>query len=600
MPSSLRNSCPARQVEMKKNIVFAVLSLIILFHLVNNYIWLKLDHLFIYPGFITNTIFHLHNQLVFYQKLKLLLGLDGPFFQKISSFVLLFESGAVGPQHEWPVFAYFVTSLANLFFGMTAFVSRFSNSLFMALSVIFTYLIAKECQNKRTGLIAAFLISFYPAVYGVSRLYDLDFFLIAMTAMVIYFLIRSGNFTRRKYSILSGLALGLGILTKGQIVIFVAGPLIFMFCSILKNAIMKFQGKKEAAHDFKPRYIFNNILIFFVLALGVSFVWWGIHFEEKIAILMNHLFAGYFPDKYNLFGLEFDLWTPRALLFHPLFLVKHVSLPLFLIFCVSLFWLKKKITPDICMVILWILAALFIFTLMSAKWEHYCLSLLPAVAILTGIGVERAGGKIRKVLVFSILAVSLVQFYYISFGWTGGVLKQPSSGINFSSTSIYGALPKKNNYQGILAGFSEKIKAGSREKIAEHKVVNVGIIDVIDAEINGFLISYYLDLYLQDIRIWCLPNEDMIIPHSSDFAKYFSDNIDDFDYIIVINNNRQLSLGSENDFDLPKKFLPGDYYNRIVDNLFNKRRVIEKAVLFPDKKGIYLLSGRALQRNEPS
>jgi hypothetical protein len=252
------------------------------------------------------------------------------------------------------------------------------------------------------------------------------------------------------------------------------------------------------------------------------------------------------------------------------------------------------------MVILWILAALFIFTLMSAKWEHYCLSLLPAVAILTGIGVERAGGKIRKVLVFSILAVSLVQFYYISFGWTGGVLKQPSSGINFSSTSIYGALPKKNNYQGILAGFSEKIKAGSREKIAEHKVVNVGIIDVIDAEINGFLISYYLDLYLQDIRIWCLPNEDMIIPHSSDFAKYFSDNIDDFDYIIVINNNRQLSLGSENDFDLPKKFLPGDYYNRIVDNLFNKRRVIEKAVLFPDKKGIYLLSGRALQRNEPS
>ena len=295
---------------MRKN-VFLVIFTLILFHLVNNFIWLKLDCLFIYPDEIVNTVFHFENQAKFHRALELLLNSDVLFFEKLKTFILFFRPPNVWPHYLWPGFVYFVTSIFTSLFGLSTFVTRFSNILFFVIIIIFCYLIGKTCRNKRIGLLAAFLISFYPGVFGISRLYDLDFHLMAMVSVAIYLLIKTQIFTDRKYSVLLGLFSGLGILTNGRFVVFIMGPLFYVFYLAFVN-----RGFSNSPNPFKQ---ISNVIIFLFISLGLSSIWW---FGNSILFnkILTHLLVGYLPDRYNLFGLKFDPLSMRSIFFHILYI----------------------------------------------------------------------------------------------------------------------------------------------------------------------------------------------------------------------------------------------------------------------------------------
>ncbi|MDD5109020.1 MAG: glycosyltransferase family 39 protein [Candidatus Omnitrophica bacterium] len=488
---------------------------------------------------------------------------------------MFFKPGNIWPQFEWPGFVYFVTSLVNSIFGFTPFIVRFSNIIFLALLAIFTYLIGKRCYDIKAGLLAAFLVTFYPSLFGVGRMYDLDFHLTAMVTMCVYFLIKTTDFKNRLFSIILGISSGLGILTKGQFLIFFIGPLTFALYSIFKD-------RNQNGGNIR-RQVFNFVLFIF-FCLFISSIWLFASTVKLSHIFLTHFLAGYLPEKYNLFGLDFDVFSVKWMFYQLFYIIDHVSLPLYIVFCFSLFWLHKKIEPVINIILLWILIPLVIFTLMSAKWEHYCFAFLPAIAILTAVGVMKLGRQIKIPLILFIIVYSLLQFFAVSYRIGPKIVKLVAFYNvvplpEWGRTGLYKAPIKINNYEKIIQGFAEKIK----KDVSSKRKILVGIIGTKDEEINGFLASYYLRAYLDNSEAFILADDLSSMPNAKSMAKRFIEKIGEFNFMILINS----SLKDGSAPVITNCLLEGQLLKKLSDNI-NKRKLIQRHKLFPGHRNIFL------------
>ena len=113
-------------------------------------------------------------------------------------------------------------------FGVSTDVALMSNAVYVAILLFSVYGIGKRMYGRSTGLFAAFLVSTYPVLFGISRLSYVDYALTAMVALTFYFLVRTERFEHRRPSILLGLTLGLGALTKWPVMAFVAAPVVYV------------------------------------------------------------------------------------------------------------------------------------------------------------------------------------------------------------------------------------------------------------------------------------------------------------------------------------------------------------------------------------
>jgi len=212
-------------------VVYTFLFLILVFHAVNNYIWLALDN---FP-FGADELGHLENGITVSRIMRDPLG--------------LFTLETVFPHKLGPL--HYFTSLALvLFFGYSHLAFMMTATAFFILLLTVVYLIGKELKDASTGLLAAFILSMYPIVFHFSRKYSYEMAMMATVALSIYSLFKINNFERRNYSLLLGLSIGLGFLAGPRTFIFVAGPLTYIL-------IKAFMQKSPFSHK---RRFFNITL----------------------------------------------------------------------------------------------------------------------------------------------------------------------------------------------------------------------------------------------------------------------------------------------------------------------------------------------------
>jgi 4-amino-4-deoxy-L-arabinose transferase-like glycosyltransferase len=113
-------------------------------------------------------------------------------------------------------------------FGISTDVALMSNALFMVILFFSVYGIGKRMYSRSTGLLAAFLVSMYPVLFGISRLSYVDYALTAMVALAVYSLVRTEGFVHRRHCVFLGLSLGLGALTKWPVLAFVTAPIVYV------------------------------------------------------------------------------------------------------------------------------------------------------------------------------------------------------------------------------------------------------------------------------------------------------------------------------------------------------------------------------------
>jgi 4-amino-4-deoxy-L-arabinose transferase-like glycosyltransferase len=113
-------------------------------------------------------------------------------------------------------------------FGVSTDVALMSNCLYLAILLGSVYGIGRSLYGPKVGLLASFLVSFYPVLFSISRLSYVDYAMTAMVALAIYLLLKTDGFRNRGWSLLFGFAAGLGLLTKWPFIAFAGAPIAYV------------------------------------------------------------------------------------------------------------------------------------------------------------------------------------------------------------------------------------------------------------------------------------------------------------------------------------------------------------------------------------
>ena len=268
------------------------------------------------------------------------------------------------------------------------------NYILFLMSLYFIYKIGLEIKDKETGNIAMLLFALTPAVYGMSRQYGHQDWhvMIAMVANI-YCLIKLDNFKSTKWSVLYGITVGLGLLTKDAFLMFFFIPWLYV---VIRSLMEKIEKIKVL-----------NILTTIILGSLIA----GCHYFRSIIIykvlhepVIETVQSFYLRNlKIMTIGLSEYLLSP----------------PIFILFIVSIIWLifkyknKNKLVLLLWFVIPWITIVL----MPTITLPEYGTGFIPAIVLIISIYISHIHKKTSKfLLTFLVMIICLLQFLMFSYG----------------------------------------------------------------------------------------------------------------------------------------------------------------------------------------
>ncbi len=242
------------------------------------------------------------------------------------------------------------------------------NALLAVFSSWAIYLIGKHFMNALSGLIAASLFLSYGWVLMHVHTAYTEISVTAFIIWAIYFLIRSEHLTRKKYSVLFGIFVGLSLITRWISIVFLIGPVGYELWQILKVSHKNLKSKA-------------NILVPFLLAIGIAVIPYVHNFYWIFQVYFtNHAVGGemwkIIPDEvrnpFSLYSFTFYILS-----------IEKLSIPLFymFIFGVVLSVFSKKngtyLLLPIC--ISWIFFSFFSIV----KSDRFIIPIYPYIALIS-------------------------------------------------------------------------------------------------------------------------------------------------------------------------------------------------------------------------
>ena len=366
-------------------------------HLVNNYIWLKLD-----VNYLTYDS-HRH----FLMSLKIFDAYRNPSFNILDSFI---QATQLHP----PLVGIFTAPFYFLFGVAQDTGVMVSAAIFLAILIFSTYKIGKKLMDEKAGILAAFLITIYPVVFNQLKVYMLDLPLTAFVVLGVYLLLMTDNFRSLKYSIFFGVSSGLGMLVKQPFFLFIIGPLSYV---IIRNIIFfRFGG----INNLKKRII--NLSF----SLSLSFLIACFYYLKKIYIVFGKLSSKWtetwptpVPESsWFLHLFRSFLWYLWG------FINWQISFFYFFLFLIGfLFYFryssKSKSILYLWILVSWILVSYLRYTIgfnMEVTGIRYTLPILPAVALITAIGIRQLPcRKIKTFFTITAVIYGIFQLFFISY-----------------------------------------------------------------------------------------------------------------------------------------------------------------------------------------
>lgn len=490
---------------------YIILALIVAFHFIVNLIWLSRDGfniVCIAEEMKLNYLFEIHAWL------SDILESGRPLSLKAMDFCNLLHNGP-NEFHsvDTPRLIYVVTSVFMYLFGKSVIVAKLSNMIYLGILVFSVYFIGVKIKNRDVGLLSAFLVSMYPGVFGPSRGYGHDFPLMAMVSMAVCLIIYSDRFSRPGFSVLLGTATGLGVLIKPQIVFFLAGPL----CVVLSGFFVK-SGQKNIENRISGRLI--NIFLCFLTVLSLSGFWWWGNIRDIFSLFFNDVMFCWDKGKFSMNQLVMTASRNgpqdffQAGLFYFKAILEYTGAVFFLLFITGLLISFRKDFKEKALLLFWLFVPYCVFTLFVNKYPKYISPVLPAISLLSAIGIfyilSGIKTNIKKYAVmFFIFLAALGQYFYMSFLY----------GDPHRELEIRRPFPSGLT-KDTVDNFKKEISASAEEKIRIGIVRKEGIWGSNDL----IFIRYLLKMNIPDavIRTSFFP-----------WAQGFLGHLDSFDYLIV-------------------------------------------------------------------
>jgi hypothetical protein len=466
--SSLNQMAVTMQTESPRDVVpglaqraqaYFLLMALLLVLVFNNTVWLWLDR----TPLTWDEAHHLSSSVDYYR------WLWGPASARAQKFY------EISP---YPPMVGLLTQLIFPFFGFNADAAiLFVQSLFALVLMLAMFGIVNIlCSDRDAGLLASLLIFLYPATFVLSRHYILDLPLAAMSALSMFLLLRLDRSWSRRDAAWFGLALGLGMLTKWTFAFYLTVPTLIVIVKMLSK------------NPSKPRLV--HAVLTFGIALLVAAPWYVGRFIS---------FLPQIPWYYGWAAHRNDLlWTQLGgLFFYPVNLVLYQVSPVGFVFFLlgAIFFLKPGGNLARWLIAAWVMAPMIILTLIRYKSPRYALPYLPAMALVTVVGLYEMKRRVLRVsLLMAFIILLLVQYYALSFGLFSspeiGPVKlfQPQYVENFSAAprredwkldalldqlvQAFDTLPEKNRAVFVLS-FHEIYNANTLNYLS--KIRNLGI-----------------------------------------------------------------------------------------------------------------------------
>lgn len=412
------------------------------------------------------------------------------------------------PFWEKPPLFLWMQALSMHIFGINEFAARFPNALCGALTLPLLFILGRALHDRMTGLLWSLMYvgSFLPHFYFKSGIIDPWFNLFIMLGIIIPSIPRFAHNTFLS-SALSGVAIGLAVLTKGPVAYLLA---MMTFSVVL---ILDVYSKKE--QTLKKSILWLVQMSMFTAL--TAFLWFGIE------ILQN---GTWFIEEFIRYQIRLfstgDAGHSGPFYYHALILLIGC-------FPASFFALKKlfnraekPLHHRLMMILFWV--TLILFSIVKTKIVHYSsLCYLP----LTYVAALSIKDILQKNSISKVLSISL------GFGillWSILLLIVPIIGLNLQAIlpSIRDEFAKMNltapvqwyGYELMIGTLYAIIASIGLYFIASHRNIEKGIITlgisttfalmtflpVIAPKIEGYTqgspIAFYESMKSQDVLIY--------------------------------------------------------------------------------------------------
>ncbi len=546
------NSDSKIRLNRKINIIYpAVLLLLLGFHLVNNYIYIKNDNSLL--GY--NELTHINMGVEWVNRLDEFIRRPLMGFPPVNFHLYGY----------YPPLFYISSGLMCFIFGHTYLVMVMTNAIFLGILLISVYGIAKVMLNEKAGLISAVTLSLYPAIFGSSRSYNLDIALSAMVSLSIYLLLCSDNFSKRNYSIFTGVACGLGMLAERLVFpLFIFGPLLYV-------GYQAFFRKPNDKLKNKAKLINFGLFSFIAAAISLPFYWnW---FRNFFYWSMSNSVSDVLLSKRLL----------DAVLFYPLVLFNSHLFPFFCLVLVvalpSFFFSKNKYKY---MILLWIIIPYLFFGLIENKQYVYSIPFLAAFAIISAMGISSIRLRlIRIAVIFLVVLLGGIQFYRLWFNidmvphigrfspWINSLMSSRKIELNLpfidTDYSLYAfdfaKPPAKLDWFSILRPIEET----NREDLQ----VKIGLVS---RPSGGYLgIRYFIRLRNPSFKV---------VPFTDDTHVRFLNELNTFDYLLYISKVPKIPDLQILEKSAGVEYFEGDSLDKaevLIGEVFQPPNLIEQA-----------------------
>lgn len=445
-------------MRVRKKILFWVFILLG-FHLVVSFIWLSLDTR--PPKW--DQANHLALSLGYYYGF-----LSGEVFSRLLSL-----------SSYYPPFFHLVASFFYRFFGTSPDLARGTQFIFFALLLLSTWKIGKRFFGEKEALITCFLLSFYPAIWLLSREYLLDLPLTGMVTLGIWLLLESKRFTHPLSSLLFGVVSGLGVLTKWSYPFFLFGPFLLVLLGKVPSE------KREEIPNLKVFWLFVSLGTGILIALP----WYSFNLPKLFPQLIFYgLKVGRLEGEAPIFSFSSFSFYFKTLFNYQLLL------PYFLVFGFSLLSLNWRMwevreKKAFLFLLFWIILPYLFLSLLGNKNERYTVPYLPGVALISGWGIGKM--KKRKMVGVVLIGYSLFQFFL------SGFLSPPPSWVKYKLV-FKSSSPKRENWkiEEILAKVRETFPPSVSHPLLLGVVPN-------SEYFNPQTFNYYTVLYR--LPLWVVP-----------------------------------------------------------------------------------------------
>lgn len=303
------------------------------------------------------------------------------------------------PRYNKPPLTYWAIAASSAIFGLNEFGIRLPIVLMALGSIWLTYLLGKRLYGQSGGFYAMIIMALGLQLLAVKQYASPEVPLTYFFTLTLYWFYRGYEDRSSKYLILSYIALGLTVLTKGFPYIIVLGGIVGFYI-VLKN----WGQWKLLWKDIVFLKLPLGILIIGVIGLSwVIFMYikdgqafWDIYYTETFGRALEKKSNGMKP----FFYVGVLSWTiiPYSLTF----------------FYSIIHWImNRKDSKHVLFPIAWITVMFVIFTISKGKIPTYIIQAHPALALM--IVPMIVGKKIP------ILAIKVIH-YFISVLLTGGIV----------------------------------------------------------------------------------------------------------------------------------------------------------------------------------